>query len=80
MKQKKSNQSKPVQLYKHSFGHYHTEMDAVHAKKELEKSNPKLKLSVVRETRRNNTWAKWCVCEFYPEKGSKKDQKKSNQG
>jgi hypothetical protein len=32
-------------------------------------------LSVVKEERSNNTHKKWCVCEYYPEKGKKTNKK-----
>ena len=66
-------------MNKHSFGHYRTERQAVHARNELQKEYPTKKIQVVREKRKRNTWPQFCVCEFIPERGNK-GQKKSNKG
>ena len=63
-------------MYKHSFGHYHTSFEANRAMLELLEKCPDLKLDIVREKRSNNTWAKYCVCEWVPFKRSKRTQAK----
>ena len=59
-------------MYKHSLGHYRTSFEANRAMLELLEKCPDLKLDIVREKRSNNTWAKYCVCEWVPFKRSKK--------
>ena len=72
---KRKSQNKEVRLYKHSFGHYWTEQEAFLAKREIEKHIEISTLQIVKEERQKNKWKKWCVCEFYPEKGKNKKRK-----
>ena len=65
-------------MYKHSFGHFSSNTDAIRCMKELEERYPKKRLQVVQEKRSNNTWAKYCVCEYVPFKRDKDKVKKSN--
>ena len=62
----KSNHQKPTQMYKHSYGHYATDIEAYAVMGQLQEDKPKFKFQVVREKRKNNTWKKYCVCEFVP--------------
>jgi hypothetical protein len=62
-------------MYQHSLGHYHTQSEAMMAKKVFQKEY-NVTLSVVKEERSNNTHKKWCVCEYYPEKNNKTNRKK----
>jgi hypothetical protein len=55
-------------MYKHSYGHFCTDMEAHAVRKELQESNPKLKFEVVKERRSDNTWKKYCVCVMVPSK------------
>jgi hypothetical protein len=71
MKKQPKSQTK---MYQHSLGHYHTQSEAMIAKKVFQKEY-NVTLSVVKEERSNNTHKKWCVCEFYPEKGKKTNKK-----
>ena len=59
-------------MYKHSFGHYKNSFQANKAMLDLLEKCPDLKLDIVKEKRSNNTWAKYCVCEYIPFKSSKK--------
>ncbi len=72
------SQSKDKTMYKHSFGHFSTNAQAIMCMKELEKKYPDKELHVVQEKRSNNTWMKYCVCEYVPFKRDKDKVKKSN--
>jgi hypothetical protein len=74
-KTQRQQHKKPQRMYKHSYGHYRTEMEAHRVRKELQERYPKKKFEVVREKRSNNRWAKFCVCVFVPEKGKSKTAK-----
>ena len=63
-------------MYKHSFGHYSTSFQANKAMLDLLDKCPDLNLQIVKEKRKNNTWMKYCVCEYVPFKRSKKSNKK----
>jgi len=65
-------------MYKHSFGHFSTNVEAIMCMKELEKEYPDKELHVAQEKRSNNTWPKYCVCEYVPFKRDKDKVKKSN--
>ena len=58
-------------MYKHSLGHYRTSFEANRDMLELLEKCPDLKLDIVKEKRSNNTWSKYCVCEWVPQKGKK---------
>jgi len=62
-------------MYKHSFGHHRTQADAFAAKIELEQEYD-IVLEVVKEKRKNSRWAKWCICQFFPFKKSRKTNRK----
>ena len=65
-------------MYKHSFGHFPTNTDAIIYMRELEEKYPKKEFNVVLEKRSDNTWMKYCVCEYVPFKRDKDKVKKSN--
>jgi hypothetical protein len=72
MKKKKQEQK----MYKHSLGHYWTQQEAMKVRDILQKQEIyNNKLHVVEEERALNKYKKWCVCEFYPEKGKKTNKK-----
>ena len=75
----KSNTQKPTQVYKHSYGHYWTDIEAHTVMKQLQKDKPKLKFQVVREKRKKNKWKKYCVCVMVQKQG-KKSQKRVKAG
>jgi len=72
------SQSKDKTMYKHSFGHFSTNAQAIMCMKELEKEHPDKELHVVQEKRSDNTWMKYCVCEYVPFKRDKDKVEKSN--
>ena len=65
-------------MYKHSFGHFPTNTDAIIYMRELEEKYPKKEFNVVLEKRSDNTWMKYCVCEYVPFKRDKDKVQKSN--
>ena len=65
---------KEQKMYKHSLGHYWTQGEAMTAKKIFQKEY-NIDLEIVQEEGSNNTFKKWCVCEFYPEKDKKTNKK-----
>ena len=77
---KKNKPQKPTPMYKHSYGHYWTDVEAHAVMKILQKEKPKLKFQVVREYRSNNTWKKYCVCVMVPSKQEKTGSKKVKRG
>ena len=65
-------------MYKHSFGHFPTNTDAIIYMRELEEKYPKKEFNVVLEKRSDSTWMKYCVCEYVPFKRDKDKVQKSN--
>ena len=63
----KQKSKQPQRMYKHSYGHYRSEVAANKGRKELQERYPKKRFEVVREKRSKNTWAKFCVCVLVPE-------------
>ena len=77
MKKKTHTQT---QTYKHSYGHYWTDVEAHAVMKILQREKPKLKFQVVREKRKKNKWKKYCVCVMVPSKQVKEGSKKVKTG
>ena len=65
-------------MYKHSYGHFSTNTDAIRYMKELEEKYPKKEFHVVLEKRSKSKWKKHCVCVYVPFKRDKDKVQKSN--